>query len=142
MTETLTLPTTDGEDATMLVTLSSTAIDTEFVDGYRSTSVWVSLENPGDEPWSGIPAAAARIADEIGNVFEPVAPTPADLHPDPERYDASNLDLTERVTIDPGDRLDGVIVFRPTGGNRPITISISLDGGNVWGEWTTSLGPF
>jgi hypothetical protein len=35
-----------------------------------------------------------------------------------------------------------VIVFHPTGGNRSVTIAISLNEGGVWGEWTTSLGPF
>lgn len=141
VTETLTLPTAGG--ATMLVSVDSTAIEREFTGSYRAMSVWATFENPGDEPWTGVPAASAKIADELGAVFEPIADPPAsDLHPKPERYDASNRDLTRRVTIGPGERLQGVIVFHPTGGNRFITISISMNAGGVWGEWATTMGPF
>lgn len=140
VTETLTLPVTDEQR--LLVTVDSTAIQRGFTGTYRATSVWVTFENPTDEPWSGVPAADARISDEAGAVFEPVPATKADLHPDPQAYDASNLDLTEPATIGPGERLSGVIVFHPTGGNRAITIAISMNGGEVWGEWVTSLGPF
>ena len=139
--ETLTLPTADG--ATMLVSVDSTAIKREFVGSYRAMSVWATFENPGEEPWTGVPAGFATIADEAGAVFEPITDPPAaDLHPKPERYDASNRDLTRQVTIDPGERLQGVIVFHPTGGNRFITISISANAGGVWGEWATTMGPF
>lgn len=140
VTETLTLPTSG--DGPILVTVDSTAIEREFTGTYRATSVWATFENPGDEPWTGVPAAYAKISDEAGGVFEPVPATPADLHPRPELYDASNRDLTRTATIGPGERLKGVIVFHPTGGNRFITIAISMDEGGVWGEWTTSLGPF
>jgi hypothetical protein len=141
VTETLTLPVT--EDTRLLVTVDSTAIKREYVGSYRAMSVWVTYENPGDEPWSGVPAEDATISDEAGSVFEPIPDPPAsDLHPDPARYDASNRDLTEPTTIGPGKRIRGVIVFHPTGGNRFITISISMDGGNVWGEWDTTMGPF
>jgi hypothetical protein len=138
--ETLTLPTAEG--GTMLVTVETTALDQAFTDGYRSMSVWVTIENPGDEPWTGVPGAFAKISDEGGAVFEPIAdPSAADLHPEPERYQASNRNLLESQTIGPGEALKGVIVFRPTGGNRFITIAISLNGGGVWGEWTTTMGP-
>jgi hypothetical protein len=140
VTETLTLPSGDG--GTMLVTVDGTAIDTRYVEGHRSMSVWVTLENPTERSWTGVPAAFASITDEAENVFEPVDPTAADLHPKPERYGASNLDLHGSRTIEPGESLQGVIVFRPTGGNRAITISISLNGGGVWGTWITTMGPF
>lgn len=141
VTETLTLPIT--EDARMLVTVDSTALRREYQDSYRPMSVWATFENPGDEPWTGVPAEYATISDEAGAVFEPIpnAP-PGDLHPDPDAYGASNRDLTQRMTIGPGESIQGVIVFHPTGGNRFITISISMDGGNVWGEWSTTMGPF
>ena len=42
----------------------------------------------------------------------------------------------------PGGSVRGALVFRPTGGNRPITLRISLDGGTTWGEWQTNLGVF
>lgn len=139
--ETLTLPTPDG--GTMLVSVDSTAIEREFTDTYRAMSVWVTVENPGDEPWTGVPAGFAKISDEAGNVFEPIPdPVAGDLHPKPGRYGASNKDLTQEVTIEPGERLQGVIVFHPTGGNRFITISISMNAGGVWGEWATTMGPF
>lgn len=141
VTETLTLPIT--EDARMLVTVDSTALRREYQDSYRPLSVWVTFENPGDEPWTGVPAEDARISDEAGAVFEPIPNPPAgDLHPDPDAYGASNRDLTQRTTIAPGGSIRGVIVFHPTGGNRFITIAVSMDGGNVWGEWSTTMGPF
>jgi hypothetical protein len=127
----------------MLVSVDSTAIKREYIGSYRAMSVWATFENPADEPWTGVPAGFATISDEAGAVFEPIADPPAgDLHPTPERYDASNRDLTREVTIDPGERLYGVIVFHPTGGNRFITISISMNAGGVWGEWATTMGPF
>jgi hypothetical protein len=36
----------------------------------------------------------------------------------------------------------GALVFHVTGGNRPITLRISLDGGTTWVEWATNLGVF
>jgi hypothetical protein len=36
----------------------------------------------------------------------------------------------------------GVLVFHPTGGNRPVTLRISADDGATWAEWTTALGVF
>jgi hypothetical protein len=57
-------------------------------------------------------------------------------------YDASNRNLMRPQTVAPGGSVQGVIVFHPTGGNRAITISLSLNGGGVAGEWVTTMGPF
>jgi hypothetical protein len=46
------------------------------------------------------------------------------------------------VTVKPGTTVSGALVFHVTGGNRPITLRISLDGGATWGEWATNLGVF
>jgi hypothetical protein len=139
--DTLTLPTAD--DGTLRVTLVSTALDTRFVDERRAFDVWLTLENPGDTEWSGVPAGSITITDAAGAVFRPVvAPTAKDLHPDPERYGGSNLDLDRPRTIGAGRSLDGVAVFRIPGGFRPITIAISFDAGATWGTWETSFGPY
>jgi hypothetical protein len=139
--EALTLPTTSG--GKIFVTIESTAMTTVPVNTARSLSVWMTLENPGDEPWIGVPGGYMTITDERGGEFLAV-PTPleSDLHPEPQAYGYSNEDLHKRVTIQPGESLDGVVVFRPTGGNRPIQIHMSLDKGKTFGFWVTNLGVF
>jgi len=139
--ETLTLPTAAG--GKLYVTPESTAMTVEFVEGHRSVSFWMTLENPGDTAWTGVPGANVKLTDEAGLTFLAIPnPTDADLHPNPERYGFSNRDLHKEVTIGPGETLKGVIVFRPTGGNRPVVFAMSLDGQQTWGEWQTNLGPF
>jgi hypothetical protein len=139
--ETLTLPTTDG--GTMHATLDSTAINMTSVDGYRALSVWLTVENAGDGPWTGVPAGKTKISDDLGATFMPIAkPGPGDLYPKPERYGYSNRNLSLKTTIGPGKAIEGVVVFHPTGGNRAMDLSISFDGGTTWGTWVMNLGPF
>ena len=38
--------------------------------------------------------------------------------------------------------MQGVVVFRPVGGNRPIQIHMSLDKGTTFAIWVTNLGVF
>lgn len=139
--ETLTLPTGDG--GTLYVTYESTSMTTEFIDDRRSLAVWIEVENPGDDEWTGDLGADAEVVDEAGLSFPAVAkPGPTDLHPHPERYGYSNRNLARATTIGPGDSMQGVIVFRPSGGNRDITIEMSLDGGTTVASWQTAMGPF
>jgi hypothetical protein len=139
--ETLTLPASDG--GTIHVTLDSTAMNTVFTDGYRPLSVWLTVENAGGKPWTGIPAEHAKISDDLGSTFTPIAkPAPADLYPKPQRYGVSNRNLATTTTIGPGRSVHGVIVFHPTGGNRAMDLTISFDGGTTWGTWVMNLGPF
>jgi hypothetical protein len=139
--EAITLPTADG--AAIRVTMESTAVKMAFTpENTRSLSVWLSIENAGDQPWTGTPGADVKIEDQNEGVWTAVAPTPADVHPDPERYGFSNRDLHRQVTVDPGKTVQGVLVFRPAGGNRAMTLSISFDGGSTWGSWVMNLGPF
>jgi hypothetical protein len=138
--DTLTAASTDG--GKLYLTPVTTAMTTEFVKGARSLSVFLTLENPGDAAWSGTIGADAEITDLNGASFPSVPPTRGDLHPDPERYGGSNRDLDKPVTITPGGSMKGVLVFHPTGGNRPITLRISVDDGTTWVEWATNLGVF
>jgi hypothetical protein len=127
--ETLTLPTSEGYK--LYVTYESTSMTTEFVGDRRSLAVWLEIKNPGDADWTGDLGADATVVDETGLSFPAVPkPTAADLHPHPER------------TIAAGDSVRGVIVFRPSGGNRDITIELSLDGGTTVASWQTAMGPF
>jgi hypothetical protein len=139
--ETLTLPTGDG--GKLYVTYESTSMTTEFVDDRRSLAVWLKVENPGDKDWTGDLGADAEVADETGLSFRAV-PRPAseDVHPHPERYGYSNRNLARTTTVGAGDSVQGVIVFRPSGGNRDITIELSLDGGTTVASWQTAMGPF
>jgi hypothetical protein len=139
--ETLTLPTSDG--GKLYVTLDSTSMTTAFVDGHRSLAVWLTIENPNDKDWTGVPGRNSRLSDELGVSFLPIPnPTDADLHPDPARYGYSNRNLDAEVTIPSGGTLQGAIVFRPTGGNRPISLEMSVDDGLTFATWETNLGPF
>jgi hypothetical protein len=139
--ETLTLPTSDG--GKLYVTLDSTSMTTAFVDGHRSLAVWLTIENPNDKDWTGVPGRNSRLSDELGLSFLPIPnPTDADLHPDPARYGNSNRNLDAAVTIPAGGTLQGAIVFRPTGGNRPISLEMSVDDGRTFVTWETNLGPF
>jgi hypothetical protein len=138
--DTLTLPTADG--ATLHVTPLTTTMTVAFVHGTRALAVYITLENPGDAPWKGMVGAEAEIVDLTGATFPAVAPAPGDEHPDPATYGGANRSLLKPVTVAPAAKVKGVLVFHPTGGNRPITLRISLDGGTTWGEWTTNLGVF
>jgi hypothetical protein len=138
--DTLTLPVEGG--GVLHVTPVTTTMTVEYVDGARSLAVYVTLENPGDAPWTGRVGANAQITDEAGATFSAVPPRPGDLHPHPEQYGGSNRTLVHAVTVPPGGTLRGALVFHPTGGNRPITLRISLDGATTWGEWQTNLGVF
>jgi hypothetical protein len=139
--DTLTLPTSDG--GTLHVRLDSSALQTTFVGDVRAFSVWMTVENPGDEAWTGRPGLTMTITDPGGAVFDPIpGPTAQDLHPTPEIYGESNTDLTSTQTIAPGESLQGVTLFKLPGGYRPIVVKISLDGGTTWGQWETSFGPY
>jgi hypothetical protein len=136
--ETLTLPTSEGNK--LYVTYESTSMTTEFVGDRRSLAVWLEIENPGDADWTGDLGADATVVDETGLSFPAVPkPTAADLHPHPERYGYSNRNLARVMTIAAGDSVRGVIVFRPSGGNRDITIELSLDGGTTVASWQTAM---
>lgn len=137
--ETLLVRTPDGS---LWVSVDSTAMTPFAANGSRMLSVWITVHNPGDAAWTGAPGTDALLTDEAGNTFLPISdPSTDELHPTPEAYGASNRNLAGSVTVEAGASLQGVIVFRPTGGNRPVVFSMSLDGEGRT-EWQTNLGPF
>jgi hypothetical protein len=138
--DTLTLPSDGGEK--LYVTPVTTTMTVTFVRETRALAVYLTVENPGDTAWTGAIGADAQIADLTGGVFPAQPPAPGDLHPDPGTYGGVNRSLLKPIRIAPGAKVEGVLVFHPTGGNRPITLRISLDGGSTWGEWATNLGVF
>jgi hypothetical protein len=84
--------------------------------------------------------ADATLTDEIGNTFLPVAePTPADQHPDPARYGYANRNLMQPLDLPSGERTQGVLVFRPTLGNRPASLNVTLDGERTT-SWVVNIG--
>jgi len=136
--ETLAVTTADG--GRLHVTPVSTSMTLEFVDNARSLAIWLEVANVGDEDWTGSLGADASLTDELGGTFLPVAsPTSADLHPDPDRYGYANRNLVPALTIPAGETVQGVIVFRPTGGNRPLRLHLTLDGARTT-SWVVNLG--
>ncbi|HYJ61430.1 MAG TPA: hypothetical protein VE032_08210 [Actinomycetota bacterium] len=139
--DTLTLPTVDG--GTIHVTLDTSAIPKDLdAEGLRPFSVYLTVENVGEDPWTGVPGQGARVTDEEGgfNQAEP-QPRPGDLHPDPSAFGGSNENLMTEITLEPGEARQGVLLFITGGGNRPVTISVSFDDGATQGAWATSMGP-
>jgi hypothetical protein len=118
----------------------STSMTLEYVDGTRSLAIWIDIENVGDVDWSGVFGADATLSDDVGNTFVPVAsPQARDLHPDPARYGASNRNLMKPVTLAPGERTQGALVFRPTLGNRAATLAVNL-GDDRTTSWIVNVG--
>ena len=115
---------------------------TTYIHDARALAVYLEVENPGNPTWTGSVGTDAQVTDLTGAVFPAVPPAPGDLHPDPQRYGGSNQSLLKPVTVKAGATASGALVFHVTGGNRPITLRISLDGGATWGEWATNLGVF
>lgn len=135
-----TLLVTAPGDVRLHVTPRSTSMTLEYVDGVRSLAIWIEIENPGETDWAGSFGADATLTDELGNTFLPVAePTPADLHPDPERYGYTNRSLVAPIRLEAGAAAQGALVFRPTLGNRPATLHVSLDGERTT-SWVVNIG--
>jgi hypothetical protein len=129
-----------GEDRELLVRPVSSSMTLEYVDDARSLAIWIVVENPQDEDWTGNLGVDATLTDEQGNTFLPVTdPTPADLHPNPGLHGYSNDLLTRQITVPAGESFQGTIVFRPTGGNRPTRLNITLDGERTT-SWVVNLG--
>jgi hypothetical protein len=138
--DTLTLPTSDG--GKLYVTPVTTTMTTTYVHETRALAVYLTIENPGDATWRGRLGADAQMRDLTDAVFPAERPAPGDEHPHPGTYGGVNRDLLRAVTVPADGTVKGVLVFHPTGGNRPMTLRISADGGTTWAEWTTNLGVF
>ncbi len=136
----LTAATDDG--GSIELTPVTTTMTTAFVHGARALTVYLTAANPGSDRWSGTIGTDAEVTDLDGGVFPATRPDPGDLHPAPARYGGSNRSFQRPVAIPPAGTVKGALVFHVTGGNRPITLRISLDGGTSWVEWATNLGVF
>jgi len=138
--DTLTLPTSDG--AKLAVTPVTTTMTLTFAHETRAFVVYIDVRDMSGADWSGIVGTNAQVTDATGGVFPAEPPATGDLHPDPKQYGGSNRNLLHRVTVRRHHTVSGALVFHVTGGNRAITLRLSLDGGQTWGEWMTNLGTF
>ena len=138
--DTLTAPTGDG--GSIQLTPVTTTMTTAYVHQTRALTVYVTATNPGKNDWRGTIGTDAQVTDVNGATFPASRPAPGDLHPDPGRYGGSNRSFLRPVSIASGASVRGALVFHVTGGNRPITLRISLDGGTTEVEWATNLGTF
>jgi len=131
-----------NDGTSLAVTPVTTTMTLKFVREARALVVYLDVHDRGDLPWSGVLGANAQVTDAVGGVFPAETAKEGDLHPDPARYGGSNRNLLREVTVKPGTTVSGALVFHVTGGNRAITLRLSLDGGSTWGEWATNLGTF
>jgi hypothetical protein len=138
--DTLTLTATAG--ATITLTPVTTSMTLTFVQEARAFVVYLDVRDRTDTAWTGVVGAEAQVTDTNGGVFPAEAARKGDLHPNPGQYGGSNRNLLKSVKVEPGKTVSGALVFHVTGGNRPITLRISLDGGTTWAEWATNLGTF
>jgi hypothetical protein len=136
----LTAPTTGG--GSVQLTPVTTTMTTAYVDETRALTVYLTATNSGHDRWSGTIGADAEVTDLNGGTFPATRPVDGDLHPDPAQYGGSNRSFQRPVSLASGASARGELVFHVTGGNRPITLRISLDGGTTWVEWATNLGVF
>jgi hypothetical protein len=136
----LTAPTTGG--GAVQLTPITTTMTLAYDDQSRSFTVYLTATNPGHDRWKGSIGDDAEVTDLTGGVFPATPPARGELHPDPAQYGGSNRSFLRPVSLAPGASVKGALVFHITGGNRPITVRISLDGGTTWVEWATNLGVF
>jgi hypothetical protein len=137
-----TLTAATGGGGSIQLTPITTTMTTAYVRDARALTVYLTARNPGNDRWRGTIGADAEVTDLNAAVFPATRPAPGDLHPDPGRYGGSNRSFLAPVSLAPGASTKGALVFHVTGGNRPITLRISLDGGRTWVEWATNLGVF
>lgn len=138
--DTLTAP-TDGGGSIQLTPVTTT-MTLAYVHEARALTVYLTATNPGKDAWRGAIGTDAEVTDLNGATFPATRPASGDLHPHPGHYGGSNRSFQRPVSIAPGSSARGALVFHVTGGNRPITLRISLDGGTTWVEWATNLGTF
>jgi hypothetical protein len=138
--DTLTAPT--GAGGSIRLTPVTTTMTTAYVHDTRALTVYLTANNPGVDEWRGTIGTDAEVTDLNGATFPATRPASGDLHPDPGQYGGSNRSFLRPVSIASGTSVRGALVFHVTGGNRPITLRISLDGGTTWVEWATNLGTF
>jgi len=138
--DTLTAPTGDG--GSIQLTPVTTSMTTTYVHEARALTVYLTATNPGKDGWRGAIGTDAEVTDLNGASFPATRPAPGDLHPDPRQYGGSDRSYQRPVSVPAGASVRGALVFHVTGGNRPITLRISLDGGTTWVEWATNLGTF
>lgn len=135
-----TLLVTAPGDVQLHVEPVSTSMTLAFEGGARSLAIWIDIENAGDADWNGVFGAQATLTDELGNTYLPVAsPAPDDLHPDPDRYGFTNRNLMRPIAVPTGERTQGVLVFRPTLGNRTARLQVTLDGQRTT-SWVVNIG--
>lgn len=137
-----TLTATTDAGGSIRLTPVTTTMTTTYVHGARALAVYLTATNAGDERWRGTIGRHAEVTDLNTAVFPATRPSRGDLHPDPARYGGSNRSFQLPVSIAAGASVQGALVFHVTGGDRPITLRISLDGGTTWVEWATNLGVF
>ncbi len=109
----------------------------------RALAVYLTARTPEKHAWTGATGTDAEVTDLNGAVFRPRPDRhPATSIPIPGATAGRTRPSSGRSSIAPGSSARGALVFHVTGGNRPITLRISLDGGTTWVEWATNLGTF
>lgn len=138
--QTLTL---DVAGSPLRVTFQSTALDSvaAIPDQPRTFSVWVAVENAGNEPWTGSLGSGTLITDEFAGAVAPLA-SPTSFSAAAERLGYRNRNLAAELSVEPGATIQGVLVFELYGGNRDVELVIEPSGSAGPVVWLTKFGIF
>jgi hypothetical protein len=128
-----------GDD--LVVTLTGTAFDPEFVTPERTFWMFLAIENRGERSWRSNPGGAV-LRDELGGRFRSdPRPTPADLRSDAQAFGYGDADLARPVAVRPGETVEGAFLFRVPGAPREMILEVDL-GPGVRAGFVTNFGLF
>lgn len=123
----------DGTGAELEVTLSSTAVPPDPAEsGNELVEIFLTLENTGDVAYSGNPSEGATLYSTPSGAAEPVVGEAGITGPFGEQV----TDLNAEITLEPGESIDGFIVFEIPPGEEHTFFDIVLEGGSETAEWS------
>ncbi|MEX2274199.1 MAG: hypothetical protein WEA10_01345 [Actinomycetota bacterium] len=126
----------------LVVTLETTAFDPVFDGPDRTFWMYLTVENAGESTWRGVPEADALLTDELDGRFRPErAPSRRERSSDAGSFGYDDVDLTRPIAVAPGGSVQGVLVFRVTGGPREVVLDLDL-GDDLRAAFVTNFGLF
>jgi hypothetical protein len=140
---TLTLDVGNGQQ--LRLTFHSTAMSAvaALYNQPRQFNVWLTVENPGDQPWKGNLGPLAHVDDDLGgDVAVDPAPAPGQFSSSAKRLGYSNRNLAKPISVPAGGSVGGALLFQMYGGNRVVYVTIDSPAGADPVVWETNFGIF